>query len=56
MQSRLVITRNGLGLESDVTDREPRFQHLCNGTPHNLRILSLTNRNMRGQAGIVASD
>lgn len=56
MQSRLVITRNELGLESYVMDRGLRFQHDCNGVPHRFRIISLTNRNMRAQAGIVASD
>lgn len=56
MQRRLIIARYGLGLESDVLDRELRFQHFCHGTPHRFHILSATNRNMRGKAGILVSD
>ncbi len=53
MQRRLVITRYGLGLESDVRDREVRLQQICYGAPHRFRILPATNRNVLCQAGNV---
>ena len=48
MQCRLIITRYGFCLDRDVMDRELRFQHVCNGTPHSLRIFSFTNRKVGG--------